>query len=277
MKRIVATGDWHCGSRFGLATPEYVSEKMRLRSDCLTMYERFCAYRDNVGPIDRLFLMGDLCDGWNPKEHADDRTVEEKMQVEMASELAKTFQGSPKIYAVDGSGYHRGTRRLDNAVAQAINAIPSKYGRYARPAVLLDVEGVRFSFAHMTTVSRSSWQYRTTPLALRLVLSRLSRLERENHPYVLLRGHCHTFTYAGFKTQFAATVPAFQTCTPFIEERSPENTCDVGFLFFQVEGDDYTWRPYVEGWMPEVVEDDGTQRSSDESVQGKRKQRTPRR
>lgn len=245
-KKIAVTGDWHHGSRFGLATREYVSEHNLKRSDCLMLREDFMQRRDEIGKIDWLFLMGDLADGFNPSEHGEDIIAEESSQIRMAQEFIRSFRGSPKIIALRGSRYHRGRGgpHLDERIAENVGAIPDKRGRYASPARLKDIEGVRFSLAHKITVSKSSWQYRTTPIAVRLVLSRLNKLE-DSKPYILIRGHCHTFSYAGFKTQMGVTCPCYSTESTFAESEMPEVPSDIGMLYFEVNDTSFDWRPLV--------------------------------
>jgi len=245
MKKIAVTGDWHEGSVFGLADAQYVSAHKMKQSDCLMLHDDFMANRDLIGKIDYLFLMGDLADGSNPLERAEDAIAEEKLQKQMAAEYVRTFKGSPKIYALRGSPYHRGrgSTNIDELIAHEVGAVEDQYGKQASPRWLLDVEGVRFSLAHKTTVSRSAWQYRATPLGIRLVLSRLNKLERDATPFILIRAHCHTFTYLGFKTQLGLTCPCYSTDSTFVQAEMSENTPDIGMVYFEVDDEKFSWKP----------------------------------
>ena len=252
MKKIGVSADWHHGSRFGLANQDYVSAHNLKHSDCLMLDKDFMNNRDLMGKLDHLFLLGDHADGYNPLEHGEDSIAEENLQVEMGTRYARAFKGSPKIYVLRGSRYHRGRGggNLDERIAHEIQAVPDKYGKQASPKRLLDIEGVRFSLAHKTTVSKSAWQYRGTPLGIRLVLSRLNRLEKDGTPYILIRAHCHTFTFLGFKTQLGVTCPCYSTDSTFVQADTPESTPDVGMLYFEVDDDKFTWKPLCRGVAP---------------------------
>ena len=255
MSKILAVADTHGGSRWGLGTPEWISERMRGRSECLAMHGEFVKIRDKVGKIDYLLCGGDLADGTNIREQGKDRVMDAPHQVLMISELLKTVKGSPKIYVVEGTPYHSGVQCLDEEVAKAVGAIPDTYGRFAPKFWLLDIDGVRFSLAHKITVSSSSWQYRSTPLALRLVLSRLNRQEDPDKYFILLCAHCHTLQGVFFKHQLGLTIPAFEARTPFAEERMPENNPDIGALLFETKnGKLEDWHAFAESFEHKPVQ-----------------------
>lgn len=255
MSKILAIADTHGGSRWGLATPDWISERMKGRSECLAMNSEFVKIRDKVGKVDYLLCGGDLADGTNVKEQGKDLMMDAPHQVLMIAELLKTIKGSPKIYCVEGTPYHTGVQSLDEEVAKGVGAIPDAYGRFAPKFWLLDIDGVRFSLAHKITVSSSSWQFRSTPLALRLVLSRLNRQEDPDKYFILLRAHCHTFQGVFYKHQLGMTIPAFEARTPFAEERMPENNPDIGALLFETNnGKLEHWEPFVNSFEHRAVQ-----------------------
>jgi len=243
--KILVLADLHGGSKYGVATSDWVSDRIKGRSHCLEMLEQFNRVRDDVGKVDRLFLLGDLADGANPKEQGKDRIGDDDDQVEMICQLIRTVRGSPKIRVVEGTLYHGGVARLDKQIAEKLGAEKDQLGNSAPKFWLGNIDGVRFSLAHKITVSQSSWQYRTTPLALRLVLTRLNKQEDPSRHMVLIRAHCHTYQGVFFKRQMGVTCPGLEARTPFGEERNPENNPDVGGLFFDVSDDNYHMQPYA--------------------------------
>ena len=69
MKRILATGDWHCGHVVGLTPPEWQHQEIgdkyhdkyaRIQRQ---MWDWFVNAVDKYRPIDRLIINGDLIDG----------------------------------------------------------------------------------------------------------------------------------------------------------------------------------------------------------------------
>ncbi len=252
-KKVGIIGDTHGGSEYGLATPDYVSEHFKNTTDCLMLHTHFNKCRDQMGKLDYLFLMGDLCDGGNRHEIGKGRIVSAEHQVDMMVNLLKTIQGSPKIVAVDGSNYHIEALGLDNEVARRVGAIPSMRGEYAQPTAIIDVEKVRFDLAHFITVSKSSWQYRTTPLAVQLVLARLNKLELTDGTYISARAHAHAFSGCVFKSQAAFSNGCFQTVTPFVKKQSPLNQWDIGAMMITVNGSEYTYETMFTSTAPQIM------------------------
>ena len=243
----MVVGDFHVGSRYGLNLPEYVSPKMERESDCLMLYEDWEEVIDWANKVHYAFFMGDMCDGWNPKEHGNDRTQEENAQVESASKLAKMIRGNPECHVVEGSGYHRGSKNLDDLFAKEINAVPHpKYGYFAWPDKTLEIEKVPFHLAHNITVSKSTWQYRTTPAARELILAILN----ENPARIVLRAHAHYYVYAGFTKTLGMVIPGFQTQTPFMTRISPFNEPRWGGVLFEVDGENFVWDENI--WKPDM-------------------------
>ena len=248
MKKILVLTDFHVGSRFGLNHPEYLSEFEKKHSDSPMLYRNYCEVLDWAGKVDYVFFLGDACDGWNPKEHGDDRVVEENIQVEAAAKLVRMVKGSPKIYVCDGSDYHRGIRKLDELFAQRIDAEPHPvYAYRAFPEVTVKIEETTFNLAHYVTASTTTWQFRTTPAARELVLAKLN----ENPSKIILRGHAHYMVYAGFTSSLAMVCPGWQTKTPFMARRSPLNEPRWGTVKFTVDHEKWDWDKKT--WKPKTT------------------------
>lgn len=250
MKNVGVMGDFHIGSEYGLNHPKYVSPDAVESTDCMMLYERWCEVRDWFGKLDVALILGDVCDGWNPKEHGDDRNATEEKQVEIATVLLKELKGSPKFYVVEGTGYHTGSRKLDETVADKIGGIQHPhYLTTAPPMFDVKVEKAQFNISHNISVSKSSWQYQTTPIAREQVLAILN----DNLANIVLRGHAHYFVYAGYTDHFGAVCPGFQTKTPFQGRISPLGEYRIGALKFQVNGDGYHWDKKIWKTFPSVM------------------------
>jgi predicted phosphodiesterase len=249
MKRILVLTDFHVGSRYGLSLPEYLSDFEKEHGDSLTLYENYCEVIDWAGKVNYVFFLGDACDGWNPKEHAADRILEEQRQIEVAAKLLKMVKGSPTIFFCEGSGYHRGrgAGNLDEQAAQMTGAVKHpRYVRHAHSEINVAIEDVVFNLAHRITTSTTTWQYRTTPAARELTLAKLN----ENPARVILRGHAHYMVYAGFVTSLGMVCPGWQTKTPFMAAQSPLNEPRWGAVLFTVDGEDYDWDQKT--WKPKI-------------------------
>jgi len=238
MKKILLIGDGHVGSKFGLNHPDYISPDMERTSDCRLLYNKFCDVRDKAGKVDYVFVGADMQDGWNPFEHGDDRVAEEKKQIEISARLLHMIKGSPKFICVEGSTYHQNTRKLDELLAEKLNAPIHSHYRSPAPATWnIYVERVEFNLAHPITVSKSTWQYQTTPIAREEVLAILN----DNKASVILRWHAHYFVFAGYTEHIGIVCPGFQTKTPFQGRVSPLGEYRVGALMFTVDKGEWDW------------------------------------
>lgn len=238
MKTLLDIGDAHVGEAHGVSLPEYLSPKQRRTTDCLANYERWNEVRDYAGKLDGLIIHGDMADGANLLERGDDRTDPEKTQVEIAAKLIRDFRGSPGIFYVDGSPYHRGIRNLDRQIAEAVGAEYSKhYESQAPPIWTFKVEDVYINVAHWISVSKSTWQYMTTPVAREMVLAMLNR----NPAQIVLRGHAHYMVGAFYSDHVGIVCPGFQTKTPFQARISPLGEYRLGAVKLTVDGSKFDW------------------------------------
>jgi hypothetical protein len=250
LKKVLEIADGHVGSKYGLSHPNYLSRADRKGTDCLSVYEKFCEVRDWAGKIDVLLVGGDWADGWNPKEHGDDRTAEEKRQVEIGVKLARMIRGSPKIYWVNGSAYHRGTRHLEEQMAEKIGAVPHPHYRCFAPEIWdIQIEDVTFNIAHPITISKSTWQYQSTPIAREEVLAILN----DNPARVVLRFHAHYLCGTFYTEHMGAVCPGYQTKTPFQARVSPLGEYRIGSFLFDVDDTDFDWHFKVWKTQPCVV------------------------
>jgi len=251
MKRIGVIGDKHVGSKYGLNLPEYLSPDQIKSTHCMANYEKWTRVVDWLGKLDYVFDGGDSCDGWNRKEHGDDRTAVEEKQVEINVKLLRMLKGSPKFYFVDGSEYHRGSRKLDTSLANAMGGVehPDHHTR-APPVFDVRVEDVCFNFAHPITVSKSTWQYQTTPIAREQVLAILN----ENPADIVLRFHAHYFVYSGYAEHLGVVCPGFQTKTPYQGRISPLGEYRIGAVRFEVHNGEFDWNRLIWKTKTTVVE-----------------------
>ena len=249
MKTVAEMSDWHVGSRFGISHPDYISRAEARRSDCTILYNSLMEIRDQIGKIDVLILGGDIADGWNPKEHGDDRTATEDQQVEIATKLVRELKGSPTIYAVDGTCYHRGSRKLDELIADRVGAVEHHHYRSRAPPLWdFQVQDVNFNIAHPITISKSTWQYQSTPIAREEVLAILN----QNPANIVLRFHAHYWVYVGYLHHFGAVCPGYQTKTPFQGRVSALGEYRIGSVIFNVNGSEWDWHEHIWSTEPEI-------------------------
>ncbi len=238
MKNVAVISDTHVGSAYGLGHPDFLSEHQKQTTDSLMLYDRYCEVLEWFGKIDIVLHLGDSCESINYKGRGSDIKLEETDQIKSIVKLLRMIKGSPKFYMVEGSEYHCGPKKLDELVAEQIGAVVHPhYHTPAPPHHDILIEGVQLNIAHPITVSKSTWQYQTTPLAREQVLAVLN----DNPAHVVFRGHAHHWIYCGFTEHFGAVVPGFQTKTPFQGRISPLGEYRIGAVKLEVDGSEFDW------------------------------------
>ena len=219
-------------------------------TDCQEIYDKFTNVIDWAGKVDVLLVGGESCDGWNPIEHGEDRTATEKRQIEIAVKALKLVKGSPKIYCLNGSRYHRGSMDLDEQVAHEVKAATHPHYRSQAPHIWdVKIEDTNFNFAHHISVSKSTWQYQTTPIAREEVLAILN----DNPAQIVLRFHAHYFVYAGYTSHLGMVCPGYETKTPYQAQISPLGEYAIGSVLFDVDGNEWDWHQKIWKTKPSVV------------------------
>lgn len=247
-KKILVISDTHDGSTKGISLPEYISAHLKPISHCEELLNRFWEVRDWAGKVDYLFHLGDGCDGWNPKQRGEGRTTEEKYQVEGLTKIIKTVKGSPKIIWIKGSHYHVGQAvgHLDERVAENVGALPDRYGNFARTMTDIQIEDIVFNLCHKVSRTRSVWVYQLTPIGRLMAVAKLN--DRPNT--ITLRGHAHTYAYAGFTNSMGMICPSFELNTEFLEEQGDLSEPRIGGVVINVDKDRFDWD--IKIWKPKV-------------------------
>jgi hypothetical protein len=271
--RVVALADTHCGSRVGLAPPDYDSKRDEATRVRQALWE--CWKESTSGPWaepDALFLVGDLAEGQNKKKSGyglltSDLTEQARIAVECLS-----MWRAKRVYTVRGSGYHieagHSSLFLEDYIAKALGGEihpwseqqMEQWQRHAGWHWYVTIGGVTFHLQHRIGTSRV-FHYRTTPLAREMLQAKLNthlmddlkdasarvRSERDviermtrqkvGQYGVILRAHAHYFCHVRFSHSFGYNLPCWKALDDFMLQGGPlDMPPDIGFIGMEVSG-----------------------------------------
>ena len=242
MKRILATGDWHCGHRVGLTPPEWryqpIGDKYHDKYAKIQeqMWNWFIEKVDGYQPIDRLIINGDAIDGKGLRSGGSEQiTTDRLIQGEIAKSIIRRI-GAEEVAMTYGTNYHVGSDEdFETPIAESVGAsIESHLER--------TVENVRIDARHF--IGSSSIPHgRYTALA-REDLWRLIWADRSAKfaPHLILRSHVHYFGFAGTEYSTMFTLPAMQGLGSKFGSRICSGTVSIGFLIIDCEDGQYSWK-----------------------------------
>jgi hypothetical protein len=244
---MVAIGDTHVGNEGAIMPEEVNSEDIcegrnrryfpnKIQKILLGKWYEMC---DTYPKPDVLIINGDLVDGKNYKDTGlGTWTTDSLLQAKALSDLVKILKPR-KIIATSGSAYHSDRNPNIDRIATELCGGTFK-GGYAS----LKIGNQRIYAQHKVTVSKSSWQYRTTPIARALVLAALQESDF-GHYNIVLKSHAHYFTYAGFTNALAMILPCWKAYDQFGDTNIEFNSPAIGYVAFSFNGDDFSFDHHV--------------------------------
>ena len=256
VKTVVTIGDVHIGNDGAIQTEEVWTERdnpekskchkaNKIQLDMLRKWEYMC---DEYHRPDLLVINGDSIDGKNYKDTGLGLwTTDVDVQADVFAELV-SYLDPREIVATSGSPYHSDRNpNVDRLAAircceRVLHMNPEEAkscfrGGYAS----INVNGCRMHFQHKVPTSKSTWQYRSTPLGRALVLADLSSPEY-GHYDIVAKSHAHYFTYVGFSSTMGVILPCWKAYDPFGDTNIEFVNPAIGYCVFFVENDGtHTW------------------------------------
>jgi hypothetical protein len=237
IKKVLASGDWHCGHEYGLCPPAFwpllalLPEKdQAFHRDLWQWFE--ASVRDH-GPWDVFIGMGDMVDGQGARSKGTEQlTTDMLKQVEIAANVLNAIPMAEggRHFFVRGTPYHTGDgEQYEDLLAARINGTIENH-------VWLDVHGCVIDARHH--VGGSSIPHgKATPLMKQVLWSH--EWEREGGPRanLLLRGHTHYYIGAETDHYKAFVVPPMQAPGSRYGELRCDGVVSLGFMEFQIEED----------------------------------------
>ena len=259
---IAVTSDLHCGSTVALCPPvihlddggEYRASKAQLWlwENWRDFWGRVDAQRKALGASLYQVYNGDMTEGdhhkttqilsGNPTAQA--TVVNEVMRVP----LALKPEG---IIVVRGTEAHVGASACyEERIASGLRKdgykvlVDDATGNASHWHFEMDVQGVRFDFAHHGRVGARPWTKPDAVHALAMEIFYNAAANARPFPHLAVRSHMHQYvdTHDSHPTRLIQ-MPAWQLATAFIHRIAPNALADVGGLIITVTEGEMTVEP----------------------------------
>lgn len=263
MKRILLTGDWHCGHRFGLLPPSlsglYGTSAVRTKG-----WNFFEEGLRKWKPFDIVMVNGDAVDGPGTRNGGVEAlTTNMEEQTDIAIKVGRriaTLNGvEPRFIFTRGTGYHTGEREdWENQVADAFadyDGVTRKRRDYIGDIMNVKVEDLQFNLRHH--IGSSGLPHtRGGPIAKEMVWHALNELwDKLPKADIFVRSHVHYFMKVEMIDRMGLTLPALQLYSSFGAKRCTGHV-DYGFVVVDVDGVNTTWHKHIaRGLLPVHVVD----------------------
>lgn len=237
LKRVLATGDWHCGHQVGLSTPAYHTpttsdhkfiKLANVRRDVWNWFDKkLTPYK----PIDILILNGDALDGKGDRSGGTEQiTPDRKVQCDMGMAVIEFIDPSI-VRMLYGTPYHTGNGEdWEDILAEKAGAKIGSHEWY-------DINGKIFDCKHKLGSSQIP-HGRLTPLAREILWNKEWSFQN-NTPLadILIRSHVHYYNQVDHDNCLGFSLPAMQGFGSKFGSRQCSGKVDIGFVIFDVYDD----------------------------------------
>jgi len=190
LKSVVILSDLHCGSVYGLTTPEHFNaeHKRDYQEEAYLKYKELT--KKWVKP-DILIVNGDLIEGNQSKQGgAELITPNREIQGEMAIDLLEMWNAK-QIYMTFGTAYHVSEKAEDFEYTIAKRLTDRGTNTHIEGRLYINVEGITFDIRHK--IGTSSVPYARATAVLREITWDLIKEANGTGPDVdcVIRSHAH--------------------------------------------------------------------------------------
>lgn len=228
MKRLAILSDLHCGSIWGLSSPEYIGGGTR--AECIRQ-EMWNAFHETVKmfkPFYAVILNGDLIDGKNDKSGGQELiSTKMKDQIDIAKKCIDILE-CDNLYFTSGTPYHVGEdENFEEILAQ-------NYNKQVEKTLDLDIDGWIINARHH--IGRSAIPHgRFTPSA-RTQLWNALMADTGNYPKadIIIRSHVHYYTQSRYSKKIMITTPCLQAPFTIYGDRC-EGIVNLGWMYIDIE------------------------------------------
>lgn len=226
MRRVLLTGDWHCGNVFGLTPPDWIKKGYEaLQKPLWTFWGEVTRDEYDVAVVN-----GDLIDG--AIDTSGKVTVDRLEQIEMAREALAMIRAK-KIYVTLGTPLHTGGE----------SAYESLLGD-AKEEWRIDIDGVRIHVKHKINASKTG--YGQESLLAREALGQAvydQEVLRLPPPRLIVRSHAHRFCYVQNEIVDGLIIPCLQYPFSWYGATISKWQYAMGVAELQIEPTGYTIEP----------------------------------
>lgn len=268
---IAVTSDQHCGSSVALCPPKielddggyYEPSKAQrwLWQNWLDFWQRVRRTRDREKALLYQVWNGDLTEG---NHHGSTQILSGNSSVQ--AQVVAAAMGVPLDLKPDKLWVIRGTEAHVGKSAEGEEKIADGLRRDKRPIVKdkdtgssshwhakLEVQDVRFDFAHHGRIGQRPWTKPNVTMNLAAEIFYEHAAREEPYPHIAVRSHFHTFVDTGSAHPVRVLqTPAWQLHTAFAHKVVTEKIADIGGLIIVVRDGKATVEPVI--YKPKSVE-----------------------
>lgn len=247
-KRVVIISDLHCGHLFGLTPPDYwlnQDDGGGLRRVKKFQRELWGFYESQIKalqPIDLLIVNGDAIEGKGWRSGGMELiTADRNEQIIMAKKCIEIAK--PKaVRVILGTPYHTGSEEhFERMLVEILEIEDKKFDIHG----FYNINGWKLDVKHKVAPSYVP-HGRTTSIARARLWNAIWHTEGQRQPLadIVIRSHVHYFAFAGWGSWLGVVTPAL-TYNSIYGRRDCEGVVDVGFVYFDISREGYTWQPIL--------------------------------
>jgi predicted phosphodiesterase len=244
MKRLLIVGDLHVGKKQAIMPDEVYIDTEELERTITAsplqnrIFGKWEEMVDEVGKVDAVLCMGDICDGFNYRSHGTGLwTSDINLQVTVATELLSMIKTN-KYIGVQGSFYHVG----DNMSSD--RAVMESFAGVFADELSVNIGECRVHASHFVGVSSSGSAYRTTPIAREMMLASINSDDYGKFD-LIVRGHAHYFVQVNFTRSKGIICPCWCGRDEFVARQTLAFNPHLGYVLVNVDGNDLSVDPHV--------------------------------
>ena len=223
--RILCVSDTHVGGKYSISS-EHSGEIQQY------YYRKWCDMVDEVGRVDALFHLGDVCEGVDKKN---DGSGAWETDLLAQAEDAKTLLGmvrTDKYYIADGTPYHT------NKNMSADGVVAKLLGGTFDIDHIVKCEKVRVHIRHFTPFSEMP-NNSGNGLGKDLTWARIHK-DKYGEIKLMLRGHVHDIELKGNGECIALAVPCWKGRDEYIRRKSM-GVPDNGYVVLHIDGSSFSY------------------------------------
>ncbi len=243
MKKILVISDTHINSTVALCNPSVQlddGQNVKISKAQRWFWDNYCDLLERVDreKPDILIVNGDAVEGDTKKRSYQLYTRNPTTAVNIASEtLEPLVRKIPAVYFVRGTDAHGGRSGcLEEHLAKDLGGI--KFDKnYSHWSLNLNVEGVRISSAHHTSMGGLPWTKPNAAIKLAAKVEFEYTEDGDTLPDLVIRSHVHRWgdSHEAYRVR-ALITPCWTLATEFIHKISPDTLPECGAAFITCDG-----------------------------------------
>lgn len=246
MKTILDISDLHINSTVALIPPiVYLDDGQEIRqnkgqkwlwNNWLDLLEKIEIIKPDI-----LIVNGDAVEGDTKNRSYQVITRNKTTAVGYAAEvLDPLVKMIPTVFFVRGTGAHSGKSGcIEEDLAKDLSGV--KDGKnHSHWSLNLDVDGVRISVAHHTSMGGLPWTRHNAPIRLAAKIMFDYATAKERPPDLALRGHVHQWgdSYDAYPVR-ALITPAWTLATEYVHKIAPDALAECGAAIIRCSSGKY--------------------------------------